>query len=263
MISYSGAKFDLAHGHPPLSDAVLSLSRLGRWNGATKLHWPVLGHLLVVADLLKSQGPQFELAGLTHDVAEGLGLSDISSSLKTDDVRVNEKLLMDRIVRDTYLGGLRLPWDDPAVKRADKLSASAERFLLMDGYSTEGDDDFRAVVHTARYVSQWSLTDWFTPGSEPQRQYIERLEKLVHDLHTLSNPTSWKVYDCSLAANQIYGSGTAYRSGTTTSRPPSASGAVVRVDGPDLLWCSGCGVQHVSGQHTCHPDADPLDGAAI
>jgi hypothetical protein len=257
VVSYSGVSYTKTDGAPPLKDAVVALSRLCRWNGATERWWPILAHSHVVADLLKPLGVRMELAGLSHDLVEGLGLSDIASPLKNAEIKETENFIRQRIVVGSYLGGIDLSyeWYSPDLKQADEQAASAERFLFLDGKSMC--TDIKAVVTTASYVAarKYAEIEYLDPNGRPVKQFLKRFEDLVYDLHALSRGASGSVL--AAASGSSVESGSGYASGCafgSSSATRSKLDRVARQHADDrLMWCAMCGETY-GGYHACDPD---------
>ncbi len=141
MISYSGTRYDLNSGIPTLHDLCVAHGRLPRWCGATLEFWPLLMHDHMVGDLLASYGPRMELAATTHDIAEGAGLGDIASPLKSTQNRRAEKILRSRFAKEVLGLDLEAEWTSPILKEADLIARDYERQFLFG---------FNSVVNVSR-----------------------------------------------------------------------------------------------------------------
>jgi hypothetical protein len=265
MISYSHLLYTAESGSPTVHDIAVQLARIPRWCGATEPFWPVLAHSLVVADALKAYGPLWELAGLTHDWSEALGVSDISFSLKTPCMREVEHRLRDRIVWELCgRMNIRQYWDSDRLKQVDADAAAIEKWLLIGGYEPYS---FSQKCHdsTTALVDRFCPVEYLNPYGEPVKYFLKRFEELKRELHSMWCGASGEV---STEAAPV-GTGepeavTGCRSRSVVNEQPS--GGVVlgkpHVERSSYIdCCSVCGAVYLhSKPHACHPDADGYAG---
>jgi hypothetical protein len=120
-------------GTPTLRDIAISLSRLPRFAGHTKVEWSVLDHSLFVFRLLAASNRRdyaAQLAGLLHDAHECV-TGDIPSDMKPDVIREAQATLDVRIMDEHFPGGF-VAYDKLKllVHAADREALSAEAFLV-------------------------------------------------------------------------------------------------------------------------------------
>jgi len=127
MICYNGEQvWPEDGGYPGLYSIGVALGRIPRFCGHTKEWYPVLGHVLTVAQILP---PEASLAGLLHDAPEAC-MSDVPTPWKTQAARRREDMLLHRIYK-----GNGLVWPIPhkiqeLVDWADHVALTAEAHVL-------------------------------------------------------------------------------------------------------------------------------------
>lgn len=126
-----------------IDDIAMSLSRIPRWGGHTKLPYSVAAHSMYVAKLLPSH---LQLTGLLHDASEAY-LADIPSPFKVllPDYKKLEERIMSVIFRKLNPKG-RLPDLEPLVKKADGVALFSERVMLFDS-AANGDVPVMLSTH--------------------------------------------------------------------------------------------------------------------
>lgn len=119
------------------------LSNCARFSGATRFHYSVAQHSVLVADLVKSWGASqaTELKALGHDAHEYV-MGDLPTPFQnwfTEDICDGRDLIeiaktrLDRIILPKI--GIDADWSDEErrmIKRADKIAFHVESFQLFD-----------------------------------------------------------------------------------------------------------------------------------
>jgi hypothetical protein len=279
MLSYSGVKYTIDEP-PPLRDAVVALARIPRWCGAMAAPWSVLQHSLVVADLLRPRGVEWELAGLSHDLEEGLGWGDISSALKPKSIRDAQQVQRSKAL-GKWLGfplgdqrryALAALWKTPELKEADLAAADAERYLAIDGLGRLDSDPrplhCKSLMLMSKYGYSMRGSGW--SAAEQVQYFLSEFERLSNALHSLWPLPSSPVQRPVAASTSSPGDGVAIDHGSYSVlvNEPAAAGAslggVVGIDRSSLFRCaeeytrvcSVCGVEYPdSACHACHPEA--------
>ena len=127
MICYQNEEvYPESHGYPTLYSIGVALGRIPRFCGHTEHWFPVLGHVLTVAQILP---PEAALAGLLHDAPEAC-VSDVPTPWKTQAARRREDMLLRRIYE-----GNGLVWPIPhkiqeLVDWADHAALVSEAHVL-------------------------------------------------------------------------------------------------------------------------------------
>jgi hypothetical protein len=118
MITYGGERvYPDGDGVPTLNTVGVMLGRICRFNGGCREWYPVLGHVLVVAQILP---PDAALAGLIHDAPE-VCCADVPTPWKTQVARNREHRLLERM----YDGwGLKWPIPDRVQNKVDWADAA-------------------------------------------------------------------------------------------------------------------------------------------
>ena len=113
MITYGGERvYPDGTGVPTLNTVGVMLGRICRFNGGCREWYPVLGHVLVVAQILPDDAA---LAGLIHDAPE-VCCADVPTPWKTQVARNREHRLLERM----YEGwGLKWPISDNVQSKVD------------------------------------------------------------------------------------------------------------------------------------------------
>ncbi len=267
MISRSGIHYDLAGGIPTLKDVCVALCRLPRWCGATRDFWPVAMHSHVVAEMLAPHGVIMELAGLTHDIGEGMGLGDIASPLKSTQNKRAENVLRNRFAKEVLGLDLSVAWNLPMLHECDKAAAIVERQTMFDGKPTiersVGLDATERVRKRFSYMPAEYLCATGRPAYDLQNR-IETLTKLVKShyaadtLQPLPDDAQRTVSPVALA-----GAEDGRRGDVVACDPRGAAGHApegtgvgrVREGTVYLDSCSACGAVFSSGSlHACHPE---------
>jgi hypothetical protein len=167
---------------PTLADIALSLSRMPRFAGHTRIWWTVLDHSMFVAHMHFEDALANDTVGrggfwasrlalLLHDAHEAI-TADVPSGMKPDSLRAKQREL-DRIIVAAHFG----PWEE-----------FEEREYLIKGY------DIRALVAEAHVLGPERLTQLGREVMQaigfpiaPYPHDIELLERLIRD-GTLSHP---------------------------------------------------------------------------
>ena len=125
MIAHLGESVWPDFGVPTIRSIGIQLGRIPRFCGATREWYPVLSHVIVVAQLLPAH---LRIHGLLHDAPEAI-VSDVPSTWKTQASRLHEETLLDRIYDE--LGITHIGYDDSAtLKHADITALAAEAHVL-------------------------------------------------------------------------------------------------------------------------------------
>jgi len=113
-------------GCPSIFDIGTGLSRTPRFAGQTKIWYPVLAHVMTVADLLPDH---LKIYGLLHDAGEAV-VGDQVSTWKNDATSRDEDVILFRV---SQMLGIEYPWGDEIwrqVKIADRMALRAEASIL-------------------------------------------------------------------------------------------------------------------------------------
>lgn len=170
-------------GVPSLYSIGTGLGRMPRFAGQTPIYYPVLCHVLTVADLVP---PQFRIYALLHDAAEAL-VGDVPTPWKTDAARAAEDDILERL---TVSLGLSWPWPEDAhkaVKEADALALAAEAHVLGHPAASEWWEGADTAEETAnarrltldRIPTAFSWLQHSFAGPAYERHVINALEKLA------------------------------------------------------------------------------------
>lgn len=127
MITYGGERVSLQTGAPSINTIGISLGRIVRFCGHTKLYYTVLAHSLAVAEIMPQE---IAIYGLMHDAQESL-VSDVPTPFKTQVARNREAVLL----RNIYITH-GLPWPIPdevqdEIDQADHKALIAEAHILQ------------------------------------------------------------------------------------------------------------------------------------
>ena len=121
---YSGA-IGFPECAPDLKSIAVSLSREGRYAGASREFWCVALHTFVVCDMLPDE---LKIHGLLHDSSECV-TGDVPKPSKSDEIESFEE----EILRSIYKSlDVRFPdqWERDAVKREDKKALRGEVYTI-------------------------------------------------------------------------------------------------------------------------------------
>lgn len=125
MITVTGQSIFPDQGAAPdLLSIGWGLARTARFAGQTVTWYPVLPHVYSVTDLVPEE---YKLEALLHDAPEAI-LGDRVSTWKTDDMEIQEKLLLDAIY--ISLGLPIIAEMSDVVRNADLACRAAEATLL-------------------------------------------------------------------------------------------------------------------------------------
>jgi hypothetical protein len=133
-MTFSGALVDPVNGldAPPLADLALSMSRMPRFAGHTRIWWTVLDHSVFVHAMAEKDdmSPELRLALLLHDAHEGL-TGDIPSDMKSDEMRTMQKAI-DKGIIDCYFPPGERIWNGmhDRIKEYDRRALNAEAFVV-------------------------------------------------------------------------------------------------------------------------------------
>ena len=127
MITYGGERvYPDNDGVPSIHTVGVSLGRICRFNGHCREWYPVLGHVLVVAQILPDEAA---LAGLIHDAPETC-CADVPTPWKTQVARNREHRLLERMYHEW---GLEWPIPEEVQEQvdwADSAVLAAEAHVL-------------------------------------------------------------------------------------------------------------------------------------
>ncbi|MCW0180134.1 hypothetical protein [Zavarzinia sp.] len=185
----SGRRLDLANPSPfdfEDTDLALGLSRVARWNGATKgeFAYSVAQHSLDVLAEIRRATPasrlsiKLELATLLHDGAEGLLGMDVITPLKPV-LGADWRRLEDGVQRAIHLRyGLAYPLPPDMAKRikkADRALATTEAVQLVGLTLVEARDPttFGMVEPPLERI----LTPW--PAKRAETEFLAELRRLA------------------------------------------------------------------------------------
>ena len=147
--TYTGQKVDLSHPDPKsinIEDIAWHLSRIGRYNGATRSDnvYSVAQHSVLVLNRVRSQEPDANtsllLTALLHDAHEAYIGDVISPMGQLLDLRLPLLRLKSRVQNAIYTGLLRemrfggkkfVAYLGPVIPEADKWAASYESYHLL------------------------------------------------------------------------------------------------------------------------------------
>jgi hypothetical protein len=111
---------------PSIFDIGTGLSRTPRFAGQTRIFYPVLAHVLTVAEILPDP---YKAYGLLHDAGEAI-VGDQVSTWKNEMTKADEEIILCRISKEF---GLPYPWGEQVwewVKWADSACLRAEAKVL-------------------------------------------------------------------------------------------------------------------------------------
>ena len=196
MICYNGeAVWPEGEGYPSLHSIGVALGRIPRFCGHTKHWYPVLAHVLAVAEILPKKAA---LQGLLHDAPEAC-MSDVPTPWKTQAARRRENMLLRRI----YLGnGLDWPISEEVQELVDEADATmlaaeahvighpkaeiwkpplADHAAIVEKYLSESLNFLNADVAGPMYEEAFRmyykrLDDWrYHRASEPSDRFFDRI----------------------------------------------------------------------------------------
>jgi 5'-deoxynucleotidase YfbR-like HD superfamily hydrolase len=130
--TYTGKKLNILYPDPKLidiEDIAVQLSRIPRFNGATKRTYTVAQHSVFVATIIH---PAYTLQGLLHDATEAY-LGDIISPLKYElPSYLRIELVWELVIREKFNLFVNSPLDlQKEIKKADEIAALLEYRDLM------------------------------------------------------------------------------------------------------------------------------------
>ncbi|PWR23507.1 hydrolase [Zavarzinia compransoris] len=185
----SGRRLDLANPSPfdfEDTDIALGLSRVARWNGATRgdYAYSVAQHSLdVLAEVRRTTPParlsvRLELATLLHDACEGLLGMDVITPLKPF-LGARWRQLEDGVQRAVHQR-YGLPFPLPAamtrrIKKADRGLAATEAVQLVGLTPAEAADP--ATFGMPEPPLERSLTPW--PAKRAEEEFLAELRRLA------------------------------------------------------------------------------------
>jgi hypothetical protein len=155
MIAYHGENVWPDRGAPTVRSIGIQLGRIPRFCGSTREWYPVLSHVIVVAQLLPAH---LRIHGLLHDAPEAI-LGDVPSTWKTEAARYQESEILDRIYDE--LGQTHIGFDDASIlKQADLCALAAEAHVLGHPAAAEHwpDPDMNAMRLTEKRLALGSST---------------------------------------------------------------------------------------------------------
>ncbi len=186
MITYKGERVTLSTGAPGIETIGVSLGRIVRFAGHTKLFYSVLAHSLVVAGIMPEE---IAIYGLMHDAQESL-VSDVPTPMKSQVARNREHVLQSRIY---VANGLQWPLSEKivaAVEQADHAALIAEAHILEHpGAAAQwgAEYDKEAGRLTRKYAKK--SIEWIDPAiSGPV--FVKAFKKYA-TLAGLQDPGDW------------------------------------------------------------------------
>lgn len=127
MIMYNGESvYPAGKGVPTVNSLGVGLGRIARFAGQTKLWYPVLAHVVVVAAIMDRE---LAVHGLLHDAPE-VCCSDVPTPWKTVAAKKREKVLLRRIYKAHDLAWPIDPTVQQAVDAADAMALAAEAHVI-------------------------------------------------------------------------------------------------------------------------------------
>lgn len=174
MLTFTGRHIDAKTGAPALLDLAVQLGREGRWCGAGRSFFPVLLHVMAVADLLPLK---IQIYGLLHDSDEVL-TGDIPTHIKAEETRRAQRAFRLRVYAEI---GVKPPDDktESAVKSADlriligeahvigpQNAASCKEFLPRDR-------DAEKIV--GFYAARYRYEDYLEPNGRAVAEFMKRV----------------------------------------------------------------------------------------
>lgn len=174
-----------------LFDVGWGLARTGRFAGQTKIWYPVLPHVYVVAKLVPSE---FVLEALLHDAAEAV-LGDVVATWKNDWTKSDESELLRLLYEEHGLTDRPEYAEVDGVKMseqvlvADLAARSAEAKLL--GHSTPDGHFFeeirvanpelykRALVYTEQMIHNFSPEYWIIETEKVAKDYAQSVNNQI------------------------------------------------------------------------------------
>jgi hypothetical protein len=124
LYTYSG-KIGFPDGAPSLLDMAVSLSREGRYAGASFRFWPVALHTFAVCDMLPDR---LKWDGLVHDSPEVI-TGDTPKPAKTDEIETFEEELLTSTYKAFKVSMLGA-WERGVIKEADRKVFRGEIYTV-------------------------------------------------------------------------------------------------------------------------------------
>lgn len=174
MLTFSSREVDLDSGSPSLTDIAIQLGRMPRWAAATKHFYPVLLHVMTVADLLPLK---HQVHGLLHDSDESV-TEDVPGPIKPEELRRAQQKIRLRIYKEL---GFTPPSDEveALVKRADVRAQTAEAHVVgpagLRGKKTFLPRDLPAEKIVAYYAGKYEYEDYLEPCGRAIEDFIKRV----------------------------------------------------------------------------------------
>jgi uncharacterized protein len=164
MITATGRKVHPAALEPQdicAQDIAQHLAKICRFTGASRIHWSVAEHSMLVADILTAKHPhdyQLQLCGLLHDAPEAY-LQDLATPVKSELLAYHA---LERAAWWAVTEHFGLPLQMPAeVKHADLVALATEKRDLMPAHPEPWSvlDGIAPVAYEIGAVeSHWRLT---------------------------------------------------------------------------------------------------------
>lgn len=162
MTTYQGERVSLDQGVPSIFSIGVSLGRIARFCGHLKQFYPVLGHVVVVAELCEAAYPGSGIYGLGHDTQESL-FADVPTPMKSQVARNRERKVQQRIYQSN---GLQWPVPEDieeVVDEMDHVALVAEAIILQHAAGPEvwgTEVDPLAAKLTRRYANPKKIVNW-------------------------------------------------------------------------------------------------------
>lgn len=161
MITYNGERVTLNTGAPGLETLGVSLGRIVRFAGHTKLFYTVLCHSFVVAAIMP---PEKAIYGFMHDTQETL-FSDVPTPMKTQIARNREAVVQERIY---ITHGIPLIQDEETqhlLEEADRTALVAEAHVLQHpGMGALWGDTYDKEAGKLTKKYQKKAVEWLDPA---------------------------------------------------------------------------------------------------
>jgi 5'-deoxynucleotidase YfbR-like HD superfamily hydrolase len=169
LFTYSGA-IAFPECAPSIEDIAISLSREGRYAGASLQFWPVALHTFVVCDMLPEE---LKLHGLLHDSPECI-TGDVPKPAKTEAISQFEEEILASIYKSM---GIRFPdlWERDAVKREDRKAMRGEVYSVgTKALKPFYDPCPEAEALVWKYVRKYDYADMLNPDGAVQAEFVRR-----------------------------------------------------------------------------------------
>lgn len=158
-----------------ISDIILGLARINRFNGQTRVPYSVAQHSVNVSYLVpKNQA----LAALWHDAAEAF-TGDVTTPMKQMLGPVYKEL--EGRIEQAVFGRLNVNPYHISIKNADLIMLATERELLFERDTGEVWDCLRGIEPLELDETPWDWT-YFKIGATDEQQSIEIFNKRLQEI---------------------------------------------------------------------------------